>query len=139
MHDAAENIAKLKDACRRWNDSKGTDITMWTALFADHARLRSLAAGRPGLEFTLECRSTNDLARYFEGLLGEWEMLHYTTEQFAAEGDRVVMLGSTSWRNRKTGRVFETPKADLITFRDGRIVDFYEFYDTESILCATQR
>jgi uncharacterized protein len=138
MASPAENIAKLKDAYRRWDHSKGKDTTMWTTIFADHVRLRSLAAGRPGLEFTLECRSTDDIARYFAGLLGDWEMLHYTTEQFAADGDRVVMLGSTSWKNKKTGRVFETPKADLVTFRDGRIVDFYEFYDTERVLSATQ-
>jgi ketosteroid isomerase-like protein len=34
--------------------------------------------------------------------------------------------------------VFETPNADLVTFRDGRIVDFYEFYDTKRVLSATQ-
>jgi uncharacterized protein len=138
MASSAENVAKLKDAYRRWDQSKGKDITMWTSLFSDHARLRSLAAGRPGLEFTLECRSTDDLARYFAGLTSEWEMLFYRTEQFAVDGDRVVMLGRTSWRNKKTGKEFDTPKADLITFRDGRIVDFLEFYDTGRVMLATQ-
>ena len=28
--------------------------------------------------------------------------------------------------------------ASLVTFRDRRIVDFYEFYDTERVLSATQ-
>ena len=75
MASSAENVAKLRDAYRRWDQSKGKDVTMWTAVFSDHARLRSLAAGRPGLEFTLERRSTDDLARYFTGLTSEWEML----------------------------------------------------------------
>ncbi len=138
MARPVDNVAKLKDAYHRWDQSKGKDTAMWTTLFADHVRLRSLAAGKPGLEFTLECRSANDVARYFAGLTGEWEMIHYTTDQFAVDGDRIVMLGSTSWRNKKTGQVFDTPKADLITFRDGRIVDFFEFYDTEKVLAAAR-
>jgi len=46
------------------------------------------------------------------------------------------MLGSTAWRNRRTGKVVDTPKADLVTFRDGRIVDFTEFYDTAKLFAA---
>ena len=138
MASSAENVAKLKDAYRRWDKSKGKDTTMWTSLFTEDVRLRSLAGGRPGLEFTLECRSMNEVVRYFTGLTGEWEMVHYTTDQFAVDGDRVVMLGSTSWKHKKTGKVFDTPKADLITFRDGRIVEFFEFYDTEKVLAAAR-
>jgi ketosteroid isomerase-like protein len=65
-------------------------------------------------------------------------MIHYKTEQFAVDGDRVVMVGRTAWRNRKTGRHFDTPKADLVTFRDGRVVEFLEFYDTAMVLSAAQ-
>jgi ketosteroid isomerase-like protein len=38
----------------------------------------------------------------------------------------------------QTSKEFDTPKADLITFREGRIVDFLEFYDTERVMLATQ-
>src|ERR671924_658353 len=138
MTGSSENVAKLKDAYRRWNETKGKDTSMWTKLFADNVRLRSLAGGRPGLEFTLECGSATDVDRYFAGLTTEWEMIYYTTEQFAVDGDRVVMLGSTSWRHKKTGRVFDTPKADLVTFRAGQIVEFFEFYDTEMVLAAAK-
>jgi uncharacterized protein len=138
MASSTENVAKLKDAYLRWDKSKGKDTTMWTSLFAEDVRLRSLAGGRPGLEFSLECRSIEDVARYFDGLTREWDMIHYKTDQFTVDGDRVVMLGSTSWKHKKTGRVFDTPKADLITFRGGRIVEFFEFYDTEMVLAAAR-
>lgn len=134
----SDNVEKLRDAYQRWDKSKGQDTSMWTSLMAPDVRLRSLAGGRPGLEFTQECCSIGDVARYLEGLTGEWEMLHYTTSEFAVDGDRVVMLGSTSWKHRKTGEVFDTPKADLVTFRDGRIVEFFEFYDTEKVLAAAR-
>jgi uncharacterized protein len=138
MAGFADNVAKLKDAYRRWDQCKGTDTTMWTDLFAEDVRVRSLAAGAPGLEFTLECRSSKDVARYFAGLAQDWEMVHYKTDPFAVEGDRVVMLGSTSRRHKKTGRVFDTPKADLVTFRDDRVVEFFEFYDTAMVLSAAR-
>ena len=68
MANPADNVAKLKDAYHRWDQSKGQDTSMWTALFSEHVRLRSLAAGRPGLEFTMDCHSSDDVARYFAGL-----------------------------------------------------------------------
>jgi ketosteroid isomerase-like protein len=138
MPSSAENVAKLKDAYHRWDQSKGKDTSMWTTLFSEHVRLRSLAAGKPGLEFTMDCHSSEDVARYFSGLAKDWTMIHYTTQQFAVEGDRVVMLGRTAWENRKTGRRFDTPKVDLVTFRDGRVVEFLEFYDTAMVLAAAQ-
>ena len=138
MASSPENIAKLKEAYRLWDKTKGQDTTMWTALFAPNVRFRSLAAGRAGLEFTVDCHSHADVARYFQGLTGDWEMLHYTTDTFAADGYRIVMLGSTSWRHKKTGKDFDTPKVDLFTFRDGKVVEFFEFYDTEKILGASR-
>ena len=63
-------------------------------------------------------------------------MVHYTTGDFIAEGERVAMLGSTGWRNRKTGRVLDTPKADFWTFRDGKIVEFHELYDNAALIAA---
>ena len=136
MDDRRDNVTRLRDAYRRWDASKGTDIAMWTELFADDARLRSLAAGRPGLEFTLDCHSTQDVARYFRGLEQDWTMIEYKSEPFAVDGDRVVMRGRTSWRHRKTGRVIDTPKTDLITFQNGKIVECCEYYDTAMVLAA---
>ena len=136
MVSANDNLAKLQDAFRRWDESKGKDCSMWIELFADNARLRSLAAGAPGLEFTMDCKTSQDVARYFAGLAQDWEMIHYKTKPFAVDGDRVVMIGTTSWKHKKTGRVFDTPKADLAVFRDGRVVEFFEFYDTAKVIGA---
>ncbi len=138
MANPAENAAKLKNAYLLWDQSKGKDTSMWTTLFSENVKLRSLAAGRPGLEFTMDCHSSDDIARYFAGLDKDWKMIHYTTQQFAVDGERVVMLGRTAWENRKTGRRFDTPKVDLATFRDGRVVEFLEFYDTAMVLAAAQ-
>ena len=65
-------------------------------------------------------------------------MVHYSTNEFIAEGERVAVRGSTAWKNRKTGRVVDTPKADFWTFRNGKAVEFHEFYDTAALIAAAK-
>jgi len=133
-----KNLAKLKDTYRAWHDTKGKSVDMWMDLFAENVRLRSLAGGRTGAAFTQEVRSKAQMGQYFGGLLNDWQMIHYTTDDFIVDGDRIAMRGSTAWSNRKTGRVVETRKADFVTFKDGKIVEFEEFYDTAGLLAALE-
>jgi len=134
----AKNLAKLKDTYRAWHNTKGKSVDMWMDLFAENVRLRSLAGGRPGAAFTEEVRSKAQMGQYFSGLLNDWQMIHYTTDDYIVDGDRIAMRGSTAWSNRKTGRVVETRKADFVTFKDGKIVEFEEFYDTAGLLAALE-
>jgi ketosteroid isomerase-like protein len=136
MGSPSDNVAKLKSAYRQWHESKGGSVKAWLDLMADDVRCYSLAAGTPQAEFTAPITSKKDFERYFKGLLEDWEMIHYTTGDFIAEGERVAMLGSTGWRNRRTGRVLDTPKADFWTFRDGKIVEFHELYNTAALIAA---
>jgi uncharacterized protein len=138
MGTAADNVAKLKSAYRQWHETKGGSINVWLELMADDVRVRSLAAGASHVAFTGAIDSKAEFKRYFDGLLHDWEMINYTTNRFIAEGDQVAMLGSTAWRHRKTRREFDTPKADFWTFRDGKIIEFHELYDTAAILAAAQ-
>jgi hypothetical protein len=138
MGTPAENVAKLKDAYRQWHETKGASVKVWLDLMADDVKVRSLGAGAPAVPFTSKINSKEQFKGYFEGLLGDWEMINYKTGHFIAEGERVAMLGSTAWRNRKTRREVDTPKADFWTFRDGKVVEFYEFYDTAALAAAAQ-
>jgi len=133
-----KNLAKLKDTYRAWHTTKGKSVDVWMDLFAENVRLRSLAGGRPGAAFTEEVRSKAQMGQYFSGLLNDWQMIHYTTDEFIVDGNRIAMRGSTAWSNRKTGRVVETRKADFVTFKDGKIVEFEEFYDTAGLLAALE-
>jgi ketosteroid isomerase-like protein len=134
----ADNVAILKDAYRRWHESKGRSVQHWVDLLADDVCFGSLAGGVPGLEFTRQCMAKADVKRYFDGLHQDWEMIHYTVERFVADGDRVAVQGSTSWRHRRTGKSFDSAKADFFTLRDGKITEFFEYYDTAMVLEATR-
>jgi ketosteroid isomerase-like protein len=138
MGTSSDNVARLKSVYRQWHESKGASVQAWLDIMADDVRCYSLAAGAPSVEFTAPISSKKDFERYFKGLLDDWEMIHYTTDEFVAEGDRVAVLGSTGWRNRKTSRAVDTAKADFWTFRDGKVVEFHELYDTAALLAGAQ-
>ena len=73
---------------------------------------------------------------YFDGLLTDWTMVHYTIDEYIAQGDTVVARGSTAWVNKQTGKRAETPKVDFWRFRDGKAVEFYEYFDTACVAAA---
>jgi len=53
MAKPANHVMKLKEAYRLWDETKGGSAERWVDLFADEGvRIRSLAMGRPGMEFT---------------------------------------------------------------------------------------
>lgn len=133
-----QNIAILKEAYQAWNDNGENSFERWMGMLADDIQWGSIADGATCVAFTRACQCKNDVRRYFQELASDWEMLHYTTSEFIAQGDRVVMIGHCGWRNRKTGKVVETPKADIIRIRDSKIVEFYEFYDTAKVIAGAQ-
>lgn len=131
-----KNVAKLEKAYERWDETKGTDSAVWVNLMADQVRFRSLAQGAPGMEFTKERQSKGEVGEYFAGLAADWRMHHYTPDRFIADGKWVVMIGSCKWESVHTGKIIETPKADVFKFRKGKIVRFYEFFDTGGAIGA---
>ena len=133
----AHDVVRVRDAYREWHESRGKSVQQWLGLMSAGVRFRSLAGGATGMEFTRDCTSCGDVERYFAELTQDWEMIHYTVDELIAQGERIVMLGSCAWKSRRTGRVVETPKADFLRLRDGKVVEFFEFYDTAKAIAAS--
>jgi ketosteroid isomerase-like protein len=136
MADEARNVEILREAYARWNDTKGGSVDHWMTFVADDIEFGSLARGMPEMAFARTYSNREALGGYFKGLLSEWEMIHYTVGEFVAQGDAVFMRGSTAWRNKRTGQEVDTPKVDFWRFRDGKAVEFYEYYDTARVIAA---
>jgi len=47
MPDESSNVATLKDAYRRWHESKGGSVDHWMAICADDIKFGSLAQAAP--------------------------------------------------------------------------------------------
>jgi ketosteroid isomerase-like protein len=132
------NVKTLKEAYQKWHDTKCGSVNHWLELMTEDVQFRSLAGGASKMEFTRAATSKEDVKRYFSALTDQWEMIHYTNNEYIAQGDRVVALGTCSFRHKVTGKVLDTPKADLHRFKDGKICEFFEFYDTaQAIAKAT--
>ena len=138
MTSEVDNVEVLKRAYVEWADKKGQNVDCWMSIIADDARLSSLADGVSGVSFTRSRSGKSEVLEYLKGLNADWEMLFYRVDEYIAQGDRVVALGSTSWRNKQTGKVVLTPKADIWRMRNGKIVQFSEFYDTAKLIAAAQ-
>jgi ketosteroid isomerase-like protein len=133
-----DRVAMVRNAYRLWSESRGKSGDTWIALFADNVRLRSLAGGAQGMEFSHECHSRADVERYFAGIAADWQMVHYTPERWIAQGDDLAVLCTCSWKHRRTGKVMESLKSDFFRFSGDKVVEFIELYDTYGAIAATQ-
>jgi ketosteroid isomerase-like protein len=137
MSDETRNVEILKQAYRRWSETKGASADEWMKVCADDIAFGSIAQGRAeGAKYLTTYFSRDELVDYFSGLTRDWEMLEYVTENFVAQHDRVVMLGRCAWKYKRTGKVVWTPKCDSWRFADGKAVEFYEYYDTAQVNAA---
>ena len=137
MADEASNVEILKSAYQSWSDSKGGSADGWLKICADNIAFGSLAQGAPeGARYLTAYNSRSALKDYFAGLARDWEMLDWRTDQFIAQGDRVVVLVHCKWKYKKTGKVVSSPKADVWRIVDGKAVEFYEYYDTAQVHAA---
>ena len=136
MANEAANVKILKDAYRRWNDSRGGSVEEIMEICAPDICWGSVPRGAAPLEFAKDCSSKDEMRGYFDGLLSGWTMEHYTIDEYVAQGDAVVARGSCAWVNKQTGKRAETPKVDFWRFRDGKAVEFYEYFDTASVAAA---
>ena len=136
MGAESDNVSILREAYEAWAGAKAADIGCWLAIIADEARLTSLADGVSNLAFTRSREGRSEIIEYLKGLTNEWSMIFYRIDEYIAQGDRVVAIGSTAWRNKLTGKVAETPKIDVWRMKDGKVVEFSEFYDTARLFAA---
>lgn len=132
------NVQLLREAYRQWSDSKGQDVDYWfDKVIGPQIKVRFDSAGDAAVPFATRYDDRNALRGYFEGLLADWSMQYYTMNEFVAQGDTVVARGECAWTNKKTNKVAKTPKIDYWRFKDGKAVEFHEYFDTAKVYGAT--
>lgn len=136
MADPRTHLDELRQAYQLWNDTRGASVSAWLELFDENIALRSLGGSRAELEFGTSRHGKADADEYFKELGAAWELIHFKPEEFIADADRVVVLSHWALRSRRTGKVAKSPKADVFRFRDGKIVEFFEYFDTAAALAA---
>lgn len=136
MSNDAANVKILKEAYHQWHETRGDSVDHWLGIVDEDVKFGSLAQGAKPMAFATDYSKRDQLKAYFDGLLKDWTMVHYTFDEFVAQGDVVVARGSCAWTNKRTNKTVETPKIDFWRFRDGKAVEYYEYYDTAEVYKA---
>ena len=132
------NVDKLRQAYQAWHDTRGKSYDIWLDLLDDCVKLRSLAGGAPEMECSAPRDGKAAIRDYFTTLDRDWEMIFYHADEYVTEGDRVVMIGRCGWRHKGTGKEVESPTVAYWKFKDGKVVEFFEFYDTAKAFAAAR-
>jgi len=75
-----------------------------------------------------------EVGQFFSALDQNQEAKEFEPQAFIAQDDKVVALGHYVWHIKSNGRQYASDWAHVFTLRDGKVVGFQEYYDTN--VCA---
>jgi uncharacterized protein len=131
--DIDRNIELIRDLYERYAAGEGAECVLERV--ADDVVWRSV--GPPDrLPFARSRRGRDEVREYFQALSEDWELISCKVNELIGQRDRVVALTDVCFCHRRTGKLVATLKADLFRLRDGRIVEFCEFFDTAAAVEA---
>src|SRR5262249_31661278 len=117
---------------------KGQNTEAWVALLADDMRANLLGGAAASPEPPEPGVGKAQFRDYLSAVGQNWEMLDYELAETIAQGERIVAVIRSSWRSRTTGRAVDVAMVNVWRFRDGKAVEFSEFYDTARALAAAR-
>ena len=109
------------------------DITTVLALIAEDVVWR-LPGTVPDYSGTYEGQTR--AANFFEKLKSTVEIEGFEPRDFVAEGDRVLVTGWSRGRVKSTGRMFDNRWVMAFSVRDGKIIKFEEYADSQALAAA---
>jgi ketosteroid isomerase-like protein len=133
---SANNVKMLKKLYTQWDKTKGGSAEAFIDILAPNVFWGSLSAGADPAAFTKSRKSREEVQDYFRGLADSFQMNYYKAKECIAGGPYVLTLSDISFTNKKTGKTFVSPKADLWRFNRGKATEFYEYYDTAAVMAT---
>ena len=132
------NVEALRGAYEAWIQSRGRSVEEWIKIASPEIALRSLADEHDDGRFGAVPAGHAGLRKYLTDLVTHWIMESYDVDRFIAEGDEVVAVVSTAWRNRVTNKRVACPMVDVWTFKDGLAIAVLELFDTAAMVAAAR-
>jgi hypothetical protein len=121
------------DVVRRGYEAFGRgDVDTLLSLFDENIEWRS--PGPPELPTAGTRRGREQAGQFFAALNQVLEMQRFEPRTFLADGDRVVVLGDDTARVKATGKILDTVWAHAFTLRNGKVVEFQEYFDTAALV-----
>jgi len=127
------NVEIVTTGYRRWRDCRAADPDCWLSIMAEHFRISSAGGGRNRPGYFRPSVTLDGLRDYLVGIHREWRMDMFDVLETVAQDDRVVVRIDCAWTNRRTGKTFYAEKLDYWRLRDGRVVEYFECFDTAAM------
>ena len=88
---------------------------------------------------TFGARESQDrMLEFFSQVSDALKTEYFRLDEVFAEADRVFALGRYAFTVKATGRRMESDWINIITVRDGQIVEWREHFDTAALVAANQ-
>ena len=84
-------------------------------------------------------RGLDEVREFFGLLLNTFDIQDFRPADFLAEGDKVVVLGTSREGLKGTGRFVDFRWVHVFTFRNGKIVEFEEPADVSALVEECRR
>ena len=84
-------------------------------------------------------KGIEQVTEFFSTLADVQDAKLFDPNQFIAQGEKVVALGSYIWNVKPTGREYASDFVHVFTVRDGKIAAFDEYFDTTPATMAYQK
>lgn len=129
-------VNQIRSHYRAWGRGKGATSDLFIDLMADDGTFRSIGQGAEPMLFTRRHSTKQKVRDYFDGLARDWKMIFYNVRMFLVEGSTVAVFCECAWKQRHTGKIVHTPKLDIIRLKNGKIADFFEYFDNHQAYAA---
>jgi ketosteroid isomerase-like protein len=129
-------LRQIKTRYKTWDRGKGKTGDLFIDLLSDDATFRSIGGGVEAMQFTRSHSTKEKVRAYFEGLALDWQMIFYNVRLFLVAGSTIAVVCECCWKHKHTGKIVHSPKLDVIQVKDGKMQDFFEYFDTHQAYAA---
>jgi ketosteroid isomerase-like protein len=129
-------LRQIKTRYKTWDRGKGKTGDLFIELLSDDATFRSIGGGVEAMQFTRTHSTKEKVRAYFEELKLDWQMIFYNVRLFLVSGDAIIVICECAWKHRHTGKIVHSPKLDIIRIKNGKMQDFFEYFDTHQAYTA---
>jgi ketosteroid isomerase-like protein len=129
-------LRQIKTRYKTWDRGKGKTGQLFVDLMADDATFRSIGGGAAAMHFTRTHNMKDQIRAYFDELLKDWQMVFYNVRMFLVAGNAVAIVCECAWKHKHTGKYVHSPKLDIMRVKDGKVIDFFEYFDNYQAYAA---
>lgn len=137
VNDAAEAERNKRALAGVYASYQEHDVNPFLGLFADDASYNSVASVKD-FRFAGPSQGRAAIVESLGRIAVDYSLIKYDIFEMVAQHDLVAVHADVAFRQRNTGKIARTEKADVFRMRGGKILEFNEFFDTLTARAASE-